>query len=48
MVLRESAGIQVLTLRRTAAMKFAPGAYVFPVGSVDAAERDSTVNEIAQ
>jgi 8-oxo-dGTP pyrophosphatase MutT (NUDIX family) len=29
------AGIEVLMLRRTAAMKFAPGAYVFPGGSVD-------------
>ena len=30
--------IQVLMLRRTAAMKFAPGAYVFPGGSVDPAD----------
>ena len=30
--------IQVLMLRRTAGMKFAPGAYVFPGGSVDPAD----------
>jgi len=28
-------GVEVLMLRRTATMKFAPGAYVFPGGSVD-------------
>jgi 8-oxo-dGTP pyrophosphatase MutT (NUDIX family) len=28
-------GLEALMLRRTAAMKFAPGAYVFPGGSVD-------------
>jgi 8-oxo-dGTP pyrophosphatase MutT (NUDIX family) len=39
MVLREaSAGLEVLMLRRPAAMKFAPGAYVFPGGSVDASD----------
>ncbi len=32
------AGVEVLMLRRTAAMKFAPGAYVFPGGSVDPAD----------
>jgi 8-oxo-dGTP pyrophosphatase MutT (NUDIX family) len=31
-------GVEVLMLRRTAAMKFAPGAYVFPGGSVDPAD----------
>jgi 8-oxo-dGTP pyrophosphatase MutT (NUDIX family) len=31
-------GVEVLMLRRTAAMKFAPGAYVFPGGSVDEAD----------
>jgi len=31
-------GVEVLMLRRTAAMKFAPGAYVFPGGSVDRAD----------
>jgi 8-oxo-dGTP pyrophosphatase MutT (NUDIX family) len=30
--------VEVLMLRRTAAMKFAPGAYVFPGGSVDPAD----------
>ena len=34
----EPAGLEVLVLRRTAAMKFAPGAYVFPGGSVDPAD----------
>jgi 8-oxo-dGTP pyrophosphatase MutT (NUDIX family) len=42
MILRPGAdgpsGIEVLMLRRTAAMKFAPGAYVFPGGSVDPAD----------
>jgi len=36
-------GIQVLMLRRTAAMKFAPGAYVFPGGSVDPADYGAEV-----
>jgi 8-oxo-dGTP pyrophosphatase MutT (NUDIX family) len=41
MVLRSaSAGIEVLMLRRTAAMRFAPGAYVFPGGSVDETDAD--------
>ena len=31
----DGAGVEVLMLRRPAAMKFAPGAYVFPGGSVD-------------
>jgi 8-oxo-dGTP pyrophosphatase MutT (NUDIX family) len=31
-------GVEVLMLRRTAAMKFAPGAYVYPGGSVDPAD----------
>ena len=41
MVLRsltDGTGVEVLMLRRTAAMKFAPGAYVFPGGSVDPAD----------
>jgi len=39
MVLRSiSEGVEVLMLRRVAAMKFAPGAYVFPGGSVDPAD----------
>ena len=36
-------GVEVLMLRRTAAMKFAPGAYVFPGGSVDPADYDREV-----
>jgi 8-oxo-dGTP pyrophosphatase MutT (NUDIX family) len=43
MVLRSPPGgtrpdVEVLMLRRTATMKFAPGAYVFPGGSVDPAD----------
>jgi 8-oxo-dGTP pyrophosphatase MutT (NUDIX family) len=34
----EASGVEVLMLLRPAAMKFAPGAYVFPGGSVDAAD----------
>jgi 8-oxo-dGTP pyrophosphatase MutT (NUDIX family) len=34
----DGAGVEVLMLRRPAAMKFAPGAYVFPGGSVDPAD----------
>ncbi len=34
----DRAGVEALMLRRTAAMKFGPGAYVFPGGSVDAAD----------
>jgi 8-oxo-dGTP pyrophosphatase MutT (NUDIX family) len=45
MVIRPAAGqpadaVEVLMLRRPAAMAFAPGAYVFPGGSVDAADGD--------
>ena len=36
-------GVEVLMLRRTAAMKFAPGAYVFPGGSVDPGDYDREV-----
>jgi 8-oxo-dGTP pyrophosphatase MutT (NUDIX family) len=46
MVLRPSGvgvGVEVLMLRRVAAMKFAPGAYVFPGGSVDPADSDPVV-----
>jgi 8-oxo-dGTP pyrophosphatase MutT (NUDIX family) len=35
--------IQVLMLRRPAAMKFAPGAYVFPGGSVDPADSSAEI-----
>jgi 8-oxo-dGTP pyrophosphatase MutT (NUDIX family) len=37
------AGVEVLMLRRVAAMKFAPGAYVFPGGSVDQADSDPEI-----
>ena len=37
------AGVEVLMLRRVAAMKFAPGAYVFPGGSVDPADSDAGI-----
>jgi len=46
MLLRPAAagtGVEVLMLRRVAAMKFAPGAYVFPGGSVDPADYDALV-----
>jgi 8-oxo-dGTP pyrophosphatase MutT (NUDIX family) len=44
MVLRPAGvGVEVLMLRRVAAMKFAPGAYVFPGGSVDPADSDPAV-----
>jgi 8-oxo-dGTP pyrophosphatase MutT (NUDIX family) len=46
MVLRAAdggAGVEILMLRRTAAMKFAPGAYVFPGGSVDPADYSAEV-----
>ena len=36
-------GVEVLMLRRPAAMKFAPGAYVFPGGSVDPADYGAEV-----
>ena len=37
------AGVEVLMLRRVAAMKFAPGAYVFPGGSGDPADYGAAV-----
>ena len=44
MLLRPAAGgVEVLMLRRVAAMKFAPGAYVFPGGSVDPADYGAEV-----
>ena len=39
----DGAGVEVLMLRRPAAMKFAPGAYVFPGGSVDPADYGAAV-----
>jgi 8-oxo-dGTP pyrophosphatase MutT (NUDIX family) len=38
-LLRHAPGLEAFLLRRTAAMEFAPGAYVFPGGAVD--ERDA-------
>jgi 8-oxo-dGTP pyrophosphatase MutT (NUDIX family) len=44
MVLRSGAdGVEVLMLRRPATMAFAPGAYVFPGGSVDEADADTGI-----
>jgi len=44
MLLREHpAGLEVYMLRRKATMAFAPGAYVFPGGSVDARDADEQV-----
>jgi 8-oxo-dGTP pyrophosphatase MutT (NUDIX family) len=40
---RPDEDVEVLMLRRTAAMKFAPGAYVFPGGSVDPADYGAEV-----
>jgi 8-oxo-dGTP pyrophosphatase MutT (NUDIX family) len=39
-----SAGLEVYMLRRQASMAFAPGAYVFPGGSVDARDADEEVD----
>ena len=36
-------GVEVLMLRRVAAMRFAPGAYVYPGGSVDPADNEADV-----
>jgi 8-oxo-dGTP pyrophosphatase MutT (NUDIX family) len=38
-----ASGLEVYLLRRVAAMAFAPGAYVYPGGSVDADDRDAEV-----
>lgn len=38
-----AAGVEVLMLKRPAAMKFAPGAYVFPGGSVDLADGEAEI-----
>ena len=44
MLIRQaSAGLKVYMLRRQASMAFAPGAYVFPGGSVDARDADEEV-----
>jgi 8-oxo-dGTP pyrophosphatase MutT (NUDIX family) len=39
----ETPGVEVLMLKRPAAMAFAPGAYVFPGGSVDPADDDPRI-----
>jgi 8-oxo-dGTP pyrophosphatase MutT (NUDIX family) len=38
-----ASGIEAFLLRRTAELEFAPGAYVFPGGSVDARDADETI-----
>ena len=38
-----AAGVEAFLLRRTAELEFAPGAYVFPGGSVDARDADPSV-----
>src|SRR5580704_7208944 len=43
-LLRQAAsGVEAFLLRRTAELEFAPGAYVFPGGSVDAPDADESV-----
>ena len=43
-LLRQAAsGVEAFLLRRTAELEFAPGAYVFPGGSVDARDADESV-----
>src|SRR5580698_742828 len=43
-LLRQAAsGVEAFLLRRTAELEFAPGAYVFPGGSVDARDADAGV-----
>ena len=43
-LLRQAAsGVETFLLRRTAELEFAPGAYVFPGGSVDARDADESV-----
>ncbi len=43
-LLRHAAsGVEAFLLRRTAELEFAPGAYVFPGGSVDARDADETI-----
>ena len=43
MLLRQISGVEALLLRRTAALEFAPGAYVFPGGSVDECDTDPEI-----
>ena len=44
-LLREGPGVEVFLLRRAGALEFAPGACVFPGGSVDEADTDPDVGE---
>jgi 8-oxo-dGTP pyrophosphatase MutT (NUDIX family) len=39
----DEAGVEAFLLRRTAELEFAPGAYVFPGGSVDTRDADETI-----
>ena len=39
----DEADVEAFLLRRTAELEFAPGAYVFPGGSVDARDADETI-----
>src|SRR5580704_19595808 len=41
----EAAGVEVYLLLRTQALEFAPGACVFPGGSVDARDADPSIAE---
>src|ERR1700744_3994469 len=43
LVREDASGIEAFLLRRTAELEFAPGAYVFPGGSVDARDADPGV-----
>jgi 8-oxo-dGTP pyrophosphatase MutT (NUDIX family) len=43
MLLRSAAGLEVYMLRRKSSMAFAPGAFVFPGGSVDPRDADEQV-----
>jgi 8-oxo-dGTP pyrophosphatase MutT (NUDIX family) len=42
-LLREAAGVEAFLLRRTRALEFAPGACVFPGGSVDECDADPAI-----
>ncbi len=42
-LLRQGSGVEALLLRRTAALEYAPGAYVFPGGSVDDCDTDPEI-----
>jgi len=44
-LLRQAAGVEAFLLRRTRALEFAPGACVFPGGSVDGRDADPAIGE---